>query len=177
MWDETHCMAGDDTEDVYLQFPVKYDMPSCTIHVATNFRQPVFIHKFCAGHHFTKPVPFMLSAHTSSSCTCVQSRLLSVSPLHFVLPLHSLSCCKFLCWISISEVNVAGSVSLAFTWDYQVNVIIISINLLFKTLHCCCLPSLSLDYSFHCLWSNFIYNILIKTYISSSQGVENHLIL
>ena len=177
MWDETHCMAGDDTEDMYLQFPVKYSVPSCTIHVATNFLQPVFIQKCFAGHHFAKPVPFMLSAQTLSSCTCVQSCLLSVSPHHFILPLQSVSCCKFLFLISISEVTVARSVSFAFTWDYQVIVIIISLNFLFKTVYCYGLPSLSLGYSFLSLWSNYIYNILIKTYISSSQRMENHLIL
>lgn len=108
MWDETHCMAGHTTEDMYWQFPLKYSVPSCTIHVATNFLQPVFVQKCCAGHQFTKSVPFMLSAQTLSSCTCVQSCLLSVSPLHFILPLQSVSCCKFLFWISISEFTVVG---------------------------------------------------------------------
>jgi hypothetical protein len=115
-----------------------------------------------------KPCPLVL---VSSHVCC------SVSPVHFILPLQSVSCCKLLFGISISEVTVVGSVSFAFTWDYQVIAIIISINFLFKTVYCCGLPSLSLGYSFHSLWSNFIYNILIKTYISSSQRMENHLIL
>ena len=171
MWDETHCMTGNDTEDMYLQLPVKYSLPSCAIHVATNFLQPVFLQKYLlvlvislrSNFHscrLLKPCPLVLaSSHVSAVCVSP-----CTSPCHYsqCLAVNCLFC------ISISEVAVEGCVFFAFTWDYQV-IVIISKNFLFKSVYCCVLPSLSLGYSFHSLWSNCMYRIFIKTYISSSQ--------
>lgn len=82
MWDETHCMVGNDTEDMYLQFPVKYSLPSCTIHVATNFLQPVFIQKCLLAlvislqsqYHsccLLKPCPVVLVSSHVVCCLCL----------------------------------------------------------------------------------------------------------
>lgn len=113
MWDETHCMARDDTKDMYLQFPVKYSLSSCTIHVATSFLQAVFIQKcllvlvISLQSQFLsccllKPCPLAL---VSSHIVCC------VSP--FTSSCHYCQCLAVSCLfcVSISVVTVAGSVS------------------------------------------------------------------
>jgi hypothetical protein len=107
-----------------------------------------------------KPCPL---AHVCSHIVCCLCL-----PFHFVLPLQSVSCCQ-LSVLCFHLWSVAGSVSFAFTQDYQVIVITISTNFLFKSVYCSGLPAVSLGYSFHSVWCNLIYSILIKIYISSLQ--------
>jgi len=133
-----------------------------------SYRNVVLVYKASTIHAVCSNL-VLLHLCPVTSAVCLPPSLCSVITISIF--------CKFLFWISISEVTVVGSVSFAFTWDYQLIVSIISTNFLFKTVYWCGLLSLSLGYSFHSLWSNFIYNILTKTYISSSQSMENRLIL